>query len=767
MSAPGGSGVGSSSNSSSAGGIPLVVKCTSTDGRTKRLHFSSASSASLYIQARRRIARSLQLYDDWAADGSNSVPIEGKAVFDLSYTDDDGEVCHVASQADWQDALQFFCPSYLWHAVVNPSLASDLPGGHTIEMRLSAKLRSSLALSDWGSELDLARTPSSSTLTSLDQSSEHSAFQSQRLSWEQEQRSPYLHTATYRYRPPSPSESVDRFGLEDWRRVRFSSDVPPHGDRGDNDTLHLDPRATMSSLSLGGATGDYDSSLASLNLGPKPTIQPPPWGRRNGHSNPHPSTPALHLPDALLDLDPRATMSSLSLGGATSDYDPSLASLNLGPRPLIQPSPYSRDLGQRTATSHRPAPPRPLPGPQRNPARTERPDTPTSDGPSRRTSLDPSLRSSIDQEGSLFDDGLSQLGHRSEWGQSTVSGACLSRPTALRLDGYADDDAESDNVYVGRRLHLSALQVSDVDALGLRLRLGLDNLPDLRRASVQQAESALSLTHSALSGVSSDYQDVQTPREDLLADLAYSRPPSVHPATVAASTPEAQQEEQSKFARFGPADAVFLQICQRLPPPTSESGSSSTVHERQATPASSTHSSDTLVQPDDYTCSQCHCPLGGNEGIGLRYVCDMCGPRRHAARPQAQRRSSSVEAADGYEHSSSTFSDSTEAASSNAKVGYELCASCIGTHGAEHVAHTAPTGPSIQLGVPMLDRQRLHAFYELMWNQEQNAWVPIEEHADGSCAACSRNEWRAGHYRCSQCDGYHLCGGCFTAVDRL
>lgn len=37
------------------------------------------------------------------------------------------------------------------------------------------------------------------------------------------------------------------------------------------------------------------------------------------------------------------------------------------------------------------------------------------------------------------------------------------------------------------------------------------------------------------------------------------------------------------------------------------------------------HSSDTLVQPYDFTCSQCHCPLGGDEGIGLRYVYDESG----------------------------------------------------------------------------------------------------------------------------------------------
>lgn len=695
---------------SAAGSVPLIVKCAASDGRTKRLHFASAAEIE-YEPVRRRIARSLQLYDDWAAGGSG-LASKGRAVFDLSYMDDDGEVCDVACQEDWEDALAFFCPSFLWDAIVEPGLASELHGSHSVEVRLSVKMRTSLALSDWGTESDLSaavsqRTHSSYAIDSSARSSRHDVWESER-SWPPTALGPYQSQATSAlspFRPPSPASPglvADLDSLDsDHRKVRFSTRV-------------LLPSENGSSFEPVSAPGSGAGLAAEGRIS--------------------------------MDLDPRATMSSLSLGGAARSHDGSLASLDLGPRPAIQPSPWGRSKGSQTL----PAPPSvfapsALSSSNGSPPHLQRP------------SMDSSARASMD--GPLFDDGLSQLGLRSELGTASVSGTDLSR--ALHSGEKSPSTSE---VYEGRRLQLSSLQMSDADALGLRLRLGLNDVSDLHTAPAHQAESALSLTHSVFSG-----DEAACGGDDILSELARgreSRPPSFQSTTSAAQLSRlnsiSASGEKSKFTRFSAADAVFLQICQRAPPPPrSESGSSGTAR------SGSSRSDDTVVPPDEWTCSQCQSPLGGGEGMGLRYVCDMCGPRRFGGTGSSQGRSSSVEAADGFETASSVASpvSSVSASQGQETAGYELCAACISTYGAQHVSHTAPNGPSVL--VPQPDRQRLHAFFELMWNDDVRAWFPIEEQADGVCSACSRSEWRGGHYRCSQCDNYHLCGVCFMVIDRL
>ncbi|KDN44760.1 hypothetical protein K437DRAFT_130129 [Tilletiaria anomala UBC 951] len=192
--------------------IPLIVKCSS-DNRLKRLRFPCHRSVT-YHDFRARIARSFQLLDDWShrmdlssarsgghdahingfADGRseyspsssycehhasltssssmhdcaghirpNDHPGRSRTTFDISYTDDDGEECEISSEDDLQEAIAYFTPSTLDEAFSSESSTSfpshlrreEQNQQRFVQMKVVARLRTAITLSDWGTDLDL------------------------------------------------------------------------------------------------------------------------------------------------------------------------------------------------------------------------------------------------------------------------------------------------------------------------------------------------------------------------------------------------------------------------------------------------------------------------------------------------------------------------------------------------------------------------------------------------------------------------------------
>ena len=47
------------------------------------------------------------------------------------------------------------------------------------------------------------------------------------------------------------------------------------------------------------------------------------------------------------------------------------------------------------------------------------------------------------------------------------------------------------------------------------------------------------------------------------------------------------------------------------------------------------------------------------------------------------------------------------------------------------------------------------------------ALIRAEEEGSVTCDQCELDTWIGGHYKCAQCDKYHLCGDCYLSVDTL
>lgn len=168
-----------------------------------------------------------------------------------------------------------------------------------------------------------------------------------------------------------------------------------------------------------------------------------------------------------------------------------------------------------------------------------------------------------------------------------------------------------------------------------------------------------------------------------------------------------------------------------------------------------------LIRPTVITsCSGCNTPFNSDS---LRYVCDVCGPGVAVPEQDAldgtgngspserteEAGSNEEESEDARSEPASETSTNPEDGSSTAAIsldettsppssrGFELCFSCLDSHGKTHAAATglqtldggAQTVPRIQ-----------HAFRELMW--EGGEWKPVGECRGRDRGGLSPPNWR-------------------------